>query len=357
MADAQPGQTIVVLPGTYRFDDKIRMRTAGTIDHPITVQARQPGQAFLQFETEEGFAVSRSNWIFENLQITGVCANHDHCEHAFHVYGDAQHIVIRNNLVTDFNAHIKVNGLDGAWPDDGLVQFNTLTNSTPRNTNLPVTPIDMVGANSWLLADNVIRNFVKTEGNRISYGLFMKGAGRGGRVERNVIICTTQDMSAPGVRVGMSFGGGGTDAGLCRTADCRIEFREGTAVNNIVTHCNDFGVDVNRSSSILIANNTLVNTAGIDVRNESASAKVYGNLLEGRIQPRNGGKLELDMNEQLVMKDLFVNADELNFACIRRLDNIPSIAAAPRDFYEMARSDGTMPGALGQCAQQNGLEK
>ena len=34
----------------------------------------------------------------------------------------------------DFNAHIKVNGEGGQWPDNGLVQYNTLTNSHPRTT-------------------------------------------------------------------------------------------------------------------------------------------------------------------------------------------------------------------------------
>ena len=46
----------------------------------------------------------------------------------------------------------------------------------------------------------------------MAYGVFMKGASAQGRIERNLIICTTQDISQPGNRIGLSFGGGGTDS-------------------------------------------------------------------------------------------------------------------------------------------------
>ena len=34
----------------------------------------------------------------------------------------------------------------------------------------------------------------------------------------------------------------------------------GLAANNVVAHCNDAGIDVNRSSQIALAHNTLINT-------------------------------------------------------------------------------------------------
>ena len=349
LAVAQAGQTVRIKPGRYVFTEKLKTGLAGTVVRPITVRADQPNQVYLEFNTQEGFALSQPYWIFENLQIRGVCTDHSQCEHAFHVVGKAHHTVIRNNYIADFNAHIKVNGLNGDWPDDGLVAFNTLTNTGPRQTNLPVTPVDMVGANHWTLANNLVRNFVKADGDKISYGMFMKGGGRGGRIEGNLVVCTPDGVSQPGARVGISLGGGGTGKGLCRDAQCEFEYTNGLVANNIVAHCNDSGVDVNRSANNLLAFNTLVNTSGIDVRNAGASAMVYGNLLEGRFNERGGGHIKESMNELNSLRSVFAHADALNFECGAALESIPSLPTVPADFGGKQRRDGTMPGALSQC--------
>jgi hypothetical protein len=347
---ARAGQTVLIKPGTYRIDGNVKTGAPGAPGQPITVRAALPGQVVIEFNAVEGFVVSQPFWVFENLTLRGVCREHGNCEHAFHVVGKAHHTVLRNNHIEDFNAHFKVNGLGGDWPDDGLAQFNTLTNTRQRDTHLPVTPIDIVGASRWTLADNLVSNFVKGDGDRISYGMFMKGAGNGGRIERNLIICTPKNLSQPGSRVGLSFGGGGTGREFCRDGRCDAEYTGGLAANNIVAHCNDMGIDVNRSSAILIAHNTLINTAGIDVRRAPATARVYGNLLEGRIRQRDGGQVKSEMNELAVMQDIYADADALQFGCRQHLDNVPSMALVPTDFNGQVRSDGTLPGALARCA-------
>jgi hypothetical protein len=253
--------------------------------------------------------------------------------------------VLRNNKLEDFNSHLKINGLRGAWPDHGLLQYSTITNTLPRTTESPATPFDLVGANRWQVLDNLVSNFVKYGSNGISYGIFMKGASSGGRIERNLIICTPQNMSQPGVRVGISFGGGTTGAEFCRDQLCIAEHTAGLAANNIVAHCNDFGIDVNRSTSIVIAHNTLINTAGIDVRDASA-AKLYGNLLEGKIRQRKGGQAKLVMNDIAASATVFEDPNALNLTWRKVPENIPSIDLVPTDFYSKARGDATPPGAL-----------
>lgn len=349
VSTAQAGQTILIKPGSYRFLDKVKTGSAGTSAQPITLRALEPGQVFLEFDTQEGITVSQPYWIFENLQIRGVCRDHNQCEHAFHVVGKAHHTVLRNNFISDFNAHVKVNGENGNWPDDGLLAFNTLTNSAPRQTNLPVTPLDMVGANRWVLADNFVSNFVKLDGDKISYGMFMKGGGRGGRIERNLVVCTPSDVSQPGARVGISLGGGGTGKGFCRDPQCELEYSNGLVVNNIVAHCNDAGLDVNKAADNLLAFNTLINTSGIDARNAGASSNVYGNLLEGRIHARNGAQLKESMNELDTLRTVFEQVDALNFQCSKLSDNVPSLPLVTADFSGAPRRDGTLPGAFSQC--------
>ncbi len=340
------GQTIELAPGIYAIDHRVETGHPGRHDSHITLRARQPGTVSIEFDTVEGFYVSQPFWVFENLHIRGVCKQHNKCEHAFHITGKAVGTVVRNSLIEDFNAHIKVNGVNGDWPDYGLLQYNTFTNRTRRETGAPVTPVDLVGASHWKISDNFVSNFVKAEGNQISFGLFMKGGGSGGRIERNLIICTPQNISQQGSRVGLSFGGGLTDKVSCRDKRCDSEHTAGLAANNIVAHCNDFGIDVNHAKTIVIAHNTLINTQGVDVRGNASAVKVYGNLLEGRIRQRDGSAMSLDMNEIVSMTALTISPDTLQLEWRSPPANIPSLPLVAKDFCVQARTDGTLPGAL-----------
>lgn len=355
MNTAQAGQTILIEPGTYRFDQKIQTKFPGSATQPITLRASKPGQVTIDFQSVEGFVVSQPHWIFENLAIRGICKWHKDCEHAFHVVGNAHHTVIRNNLIVDFNAHIKVNGVGKQWPDDGIVESNTITNTGPRETHLPITPIDLVGASNWQVYDNVISQFIKTEGDKTSYGVFMKGGGSGGRVERNLIACTLKDISQPGARIGLSFGGGTTGEKFCRNERCNAEHTEGVAANNIIAYCNDFGIDINRSENITVAHNTLINTAGIDLRGSQSTANNYGNLLAGQILLRHGSRATNSMNS---IADSALKLDpESDNAISWKVEPtaIPRIPQVSLDFCGQVRAGSTFPGAvvnLKSCAGQ-----
>lgn len=346
MRRATAGQVIELLSGNYRIDKTLYTRNAGQNLARITVRAAKANAAILEVGANAGFAVTKPFWTFENLRMVGVCQHDEYCEHAFHVTGEAQNTIIRNNHLEDFSAHIKVNGFRGNWPDDGELSFNTLINTRPRNTSKPVTPFDLVGASRWLVADNYVANFVKADPKSTAYGLFMKGAGFAGRIERNVVVCTLGDISQPGTRVGISFGGGGSGAAYCRDGACEVEFSGGRAVNNIVAHCNDFGIDVNRSRNSFIAHNTLINTGGIDVRGTGGSALAYGNLFEGIARARTGGILKTQMNENHGLESYFSAADNLLLHWQKLPEKIPSHEAVPADLCGRPRPDGTLPGAL-----------
>lgn len=344
LRQAQPGQILEILPGTYAMARSIEIVQGGVVGNPVVLTAKVPGSVVIESTAVEGFHVNAPFWVFENLLIRGKCMRHDQCEHAFHVVGKARGTVIRNNRIEDFNSQIKVNGLAGEFPDDGLIQFNTLTNASVRATANPVTPIDIVAASNWQVVDNLISNFAKGEGNQISYGVFMKGGGSNGRIERNLIIGTLSDVSQPGIRVGLSFGGGGTDVNACRDRRCITEHSAGIAANNIVAHCNDFGIYVNASNQSLIAHNTLINTSGIDVRFPASSAVVLANILDGRVRGREGAQLEHNMNLQ--GSELFADADRLDLAFRDRPVDVPTSDKITTDFCMRPRAAQSLPGAL-----------
>ncbi|HTJ96181.1 MAG TPA: right-handed parallel beta-helix repeat-containing protein [Rhodocyclaceae bacterium] len=358
MAQARPGQSIVLTPGTYPVAGPLQTGTAGTAAQPITVRAQRPGTVTVEFNTTEGFQIAHAFWIFENLTIRGVCPSDEQCEHAFHVYGAAKSVVIRNNQIIDFNAHLKVNGLRNNWPDNGLAQHNTFTNTHRRATQLPVTYIDIVGANRWVIADNIISNFSKSDGNQVAYGVFMKGASQYGRIERNLVVCSEHDISQTGVRVGISIGGGGTGHEFCRDKRCDTEHSHGVVANNIVAHCNDFGIDVNRSNQTLIAHNTLINTSGIDVRQSISSAVIEGNLLEGRIRSRDGALIDSQKNVLGHMRSYFNDPDHLDLKFLSPAPEVGSAQDIKNDFCQRPRAANSFAGALAMadnCMMQGAL--
>lgn len=289
LGDAHAGDVITFLPGRYRFTGKsLVARGAGRADAPIVVRALVPGSVKLDFDMVEGVLVEAPYWRFENLTIDGVCSDDNDCEHAFHIVGAASHFAALNNTLVDFNAHFKINGANGRFPDAGLIESNTLTNTRARRTANPVTPIDLVAANGWMVRHNIISDFQKEQGDQVSYGAFFKGAGTQNVFEANLVWCEHTLRGRPGQRVGLSLGGGGTGKPYCRDGRCITEQERGEVRANLIVACSDVGIYLNNAAASIVNDNTLIDTAGIDVRFAGSSADIDGNLVDGGIRGRNG---------------------------------------------------------------------
>ena len=289
--NAAPGTEIVLAAGTYDVVGNLLCDTPGTAAQPIVVRAATPHTALIRFDALEGFKVSEAYWRFEGLDIEGACADDSNCEHAFHLFGAAEFTVIRDNRVRDFNAQIKSGGvLVGGvmqFPDDVLIERNELYDTRPRNTSNPVTKIDVVGGRRWIVRANTIHDYEKALGDTISYAAFLKGNSRDGLFERNLVRCA-RDFSG-GVRLGLSFGGGGTGTQFCEDATCPPEHQNGIMRNNIVVSCSDVGIYLNSALNSRIQHNTLYATSGIDVRFAASTADLRNNVLSGSIRNRDGG--------------------------------------------------------------------
>jgi hypothetical protein len=291
--NAAPGQEIVLAAGTYNIVGNLLCDTPATAGAPIIVRAANPRTALIRFEAVEGFKVSEPHWHFEGLDIEGICAVDSDCEHAFHIFGAADFTIVRNNVVRDFNAQIKSNGdfVGSAFvfPDDALIERNSFYDTRARNTGNPVTKLDVVGGRRWVVRANSIYDFQKGGGNFVSYAAFLKGNSRDGLFERNLVICERQFSG--GVRLGLSFGGGGTSPGsICEDGSCTPEHQNGIMRNNVIVNCPvDVGIYLNAAANSRIQHNTLYNTTGIDVRFAASTADLRNNLLSGQIRDRDGG--------------------------------------------------------------------
>lgn len=291
-AAALPGDVITFLPGTYRFAPRAPAALRpGAEGRSVTVRAITPGSVVIEMNAVEGFLVQAPFWTFENLIIRGVCGEHASCEHAFHVVGKAHSFAAVNNTITDFNAHFKINGDGEAFPDRGRIEANTLSNASVRRTSNPVTPIDIVAASGWKVERNLISDFIKGEGDRISYGAFAKGAGGNNVFSHNAVLCEHKLGRQPGQRVGLSLGGGGTGKDYCRDRRCITEQDGSELSGNLIASCSDAGIYLNGAAASVLLHNSVIDTAGVQLRYLVTSARAEGNLIDGAISTRDGALL------------------------------------------------------------------
>ncbi len=289
---ASAGTRIILLSGVYKVY-RLDTVSGGTAENPIIVEAATPGMAVIQATGSEAISIHHPYWIIKGLTIEGS----PNSEHAFHITNNADNVIIKENTLVNFHAQIKVNGENNGFPDNGLIENNDLFNTQIRNTDSPVTTVDIVAGNNWIIRGNYIADFAKGLSDKTSYGVFIKGNSMKGLIERNLVICANNTQGS--IRVGMSFGGGGTGTAFCENQDCSIENTGGVMRNNIVLNCSDVGIYLNKARDTVITNNTLLMTTGIDVRFPESNAMIQDNILTGAIRERDGGKADIRKNVSL----------------------------------------------------------
>ncbi len=294
LSAAAAGDEIVLAAGTYRLTTSPSCTAAGTAAAPIVVRSAAPLAARVELDAVEGFHVLGPNWHFEGLDIHGVCADDSTCEHAFHVVGKATGFVMRKNRVVDFNAQLKVNvdqvGASLVQPNGGLVEGNEVFDTHSRATANPVTKLNIDGVDDWIVRANYIHDAHKNGGDNVSYQSFMKGGGKKGLYERNLVVCT-KDETSGGTRIGLSFGGGGTGPQFCAPAfnpatPCDPEMTDSTMRNNIIVNCSDVAIYLNKAKNSHLLYNTMIATSGVDFRFASSTGEADGNVLASAIRPR-----------------------------------------------------------------------
>lgn len=285
-------KTIVFEPGIYTFSGRsIKLQHEGT--EPVIMRVAEPENTqFIQMN-QVAFAIKSANWVLSGFQFKGECAQDKDCEHAIHIVGDADNVSIISNDFTNYNAAIKSNGYSAKntdlrqFPDNVSIKHNRFVNQHPRNTKKSVTPIDVVGGDNWQISHNFIADFVKQGGNRITYGAFLKGGGRYGKIHDNVVACKWKLPygSVFDARVGLSLGGGGTGVKYCQSERCVYEHDKGIIKDNLVLNCtNEVALYINKSTNSLVTGNRLISTLGIDAKYTASLADYSNNQLHGNLR-------------------------------------------------------------------------
>jgi hypothetical protein len=308
LTQALPGQKIVIAAGEYRITQPLVMGFDGTQQQPILLTTLDAGSVRMLVDSVEGINLSKKYWHISNLIFEGICAKHQTCEHAIHIFGDADYVTIHNNQFINFNAAIKANGNFSAvkkqFADYVTLSANDFYNLSLRQTNTPSTPIDVVGGNNWLVKQNYIADFAKAPTNKISvsYGAFMKGGGHNGVFAGNIVNCAAQipHQSKLDVRIGLSLGNGSTGPTFCQSTSCEVEHTGGIIRDNLILNCiNDVSIYLNKAAATKISGNTILNSYGIDARFPQTSVSVINNQIDGWIRARDGAFVSQRDNQQI----------------------------------------------------------
>lgn len=365
---AKPGDEIVLAAGTYAMGPaNVDCKANGTVAAPIVVRSATPLAAKVEITSLEGFVVTGASWHFEGLDIKGTCATDSACAHAFHVSGAAVDFVMRKNRIVDFNAQLKANagGSLATIPHRGVVEDNEIFDTHARQTDQPVNKVNIDTGDGWVVRGNFIHDFQSASG-AVSYGAFMKSGGKNGLFERNLVICR-RDLPADGVTIALSFGGGLTGNQFCAPAfsaavACQVEHENGMMKNNVVARCADVGIAVNKGKGTRLLYNTLIATTGIDLRFDSTTAEVRGNVIGGKIRDRDGSthvesdnvvELSQAAFEAMYMAPLAGDLRKKGALTVL-LGKGPVNADVPADYCLRARTAawdlGALQHSLGDCA-------
>lgn len=290
MEQADAGDRIVLQPGRYEMQRMLRSQRNGTARRPIVVVAQDPSQTLIAFQTTVGIEITHAHWQFHDLRMEGACAIDHDCEHAFHIKGAAHHFVLRNSLLRDFNAHLKINREGQAQPEQGELAHNTLTYTRIRQTTRPTTAVDLLAGANWRIHHNHVSDFVNESPRHPTYGMFAKGGAAGTVFDSNTIFCEHKLRGALGQRVGLSFGNGGTSPGVCRNGQgCDTgEHVGGEMRNNLIVGCSAAGIFLNRAHQAVLRHNTLLDTGGIQARFPDSVVRLEGNWVDGPLLTRDG---------------------------------------------------------------------
>jgi len=286
IANAQPGHEITLAPGTYNFDvdytfSELHVTADGEEDARIFFRAEQPGTVTLNLRDVTNFNIKGKFWIFENLKL--ICANNENvsaCNHAFHIYGDADDFILRNNEVIDFSSHVKLNGShvgdqgpERSFPDRAMFINNIFRNTMYRPQNNGQNVLNIDGGQDHIVRGNILADFAPAF-DKASTGIYFKASAKGALIESNIVICKKSRQELHGTVQGIFLGDGMMTNEMCDgdedqdgAGDCleNGQSQELLVRNNIMMNCSGLassaGIFTDNDRHSKIYNNTVVNTA------------------------------------------------------------------------------------------------
>lgn len=372
---ANPGDVINLEPGVYSISQLVTLRKDGEHNARIFMRAATLGSVTLELSHIENFKLYGKYWIFENLRIVGVCEQGQGCEHAFHIVGDADDIIFRNNEVINFASHIKLNGeqlgegLAKSFPDRIMFINNLWHNTKYIRNNVPHNILNLDGGHNHIVRGNIFADYnTPADLPKSASAIYPKASTRGILIEQNLIVCETQRTEGETTR-GIQLGDGAPSS-ICDgdmdqdgEGDCieRGQNQEAIVRNNIIMRCDNGGsaagimVGSDRDSQILHNTVSLVGQrkAGFYQGHPNHDTYWRANILERGINTQYAERPLNIMNNFVPSSEelstIFATPSEGDFTLINSIlitDQIPTDPSAPHDFCGYPRGVSADIGAI-----------
>jgi hypothetical protein len=255
IANASPGDVITVSPGSYDFDQVIKVQADGQDSARIFLRSETLGSVTFNLSHIENFKLYGKFWIFENIHFLGSCTNGNGCEHAFHIVADADDLIFRNNEIVNFASHVKLNGevVGGgparSFPDRTMFINNFWHNTKYVTNNAPHNILNLDGGKDHVVRGNIFADYnAPASLQKSASAVYPKASALRILIEQNLIVCEkarTSGETARGIQLG-----DGAPASICDgdvdqdgSGDCveNGQSQEALVRNNIIMNCNNGG--------------------------------------------------------------------------------------------------------------------
>lgn len=278
IANAAPGDVITLAPGTYAFSQLISVNKDGQASKRIFFRAEQRGTVTINLTHLENFKIGAKFWVFENIKFVGNCTDGSGCEHAFHIVGDADDLIFRNNEVVNFASHVKLNGeVVGAGPGKAFPDRSWFINNFWHNTkyvpnNAPHNILNLDGGKDHVVRGNIFADYAASPSlPKSASAIYPKASTLRMLIEMNLIVCEKARTAGETTR-GIQLGDG-APATICDgdtnqdgSGDCIENGQNQLAIvrNNIVMNCDNggssAGIMINSDRASKVQHNTVYGT-------------------------------------------------------------------------------------------------
>ena len=309
---AKPGTTILLEDGVYHLNgvqlditvsglvlrgkkgqqSRAHIRGRGMDERMVAISVSAPGVTLAD--------VTISHVGFHGIQVRGESGASGVTIHHVHIRDTGQQL-------------IKGSAAQGGKPcRDGLVGCSTLeyTDSAPSDyTN----GIDVINGEHWVVRDNILRRIrgPRGQGYRAGPAILFWGGSRDTVVERNWLVDCFRGIAL----------------GLLQTQENaldRLDHQGGLIRRNAICNLNswaDEAIEVNASPGAKVEHNTVLVEGkvpwSISIRFATANARVWNNLSNHPVVPRDGAKADQKTNVVTAQRDWFVDSARGDLRLIR----------------------------------------
>jgi hypothetical protein len=274
LAEAQPGDSIVLKAGTYEMGERTPETVSdGTAAKPITMRAAgDHGYAILKLDGNLGFRVKNQFWKFEGIHFKG---NPERSQATLFLDGPqgCDNVSFVDCKISDSAGYGMKTARDPKSAVDRIViEFTEVFNTGG-------TAVDVVGGDDWIVRRNYVHAFGTHGGT--NYGIFLKGGGTNGLIEGNLVDGERQPGS-----IGISFGGGLTGKQFMPSVDGQspAEHKHGICRNNIVVNTSDVAYHSNNADSCAFYNNLAFGCDGFQRQKSQGTDPLFINNAVGKLR-------------------------------------------------------------------------